>query len=354
MDVEIVPGSYMDDLYDSTEEKVTTLRNFHHQHHPGFCQVASAVLTLKNSVIGSQRAKDNIIEQGLLARLIHLLVDPEITSKIKTDVVYILGSIINGSESNFKSLTEADISSLLLGGVTSPDPKLVCACLCCLQSVVQYKTPVYTDHDTEPPSPQCQVIYSDPGIVPHLISLLETDTSATQQIAVCNILSCCCRSVEQQNSLVAAGVLGSLSVVLSSHLAGVELAGLQCLATIVYSNPTTGLAAINTQHHGKSLVSQVIQCTGRENCVDTQLAAARVLTCLYRLGVLPDIEESEGVITYRVLPCLVKTCKKEETTVNRIIAAETLAYLIEVKIFYFLFRYQINCPSVIYVYGRNG
>ena len=229
---------------------------------------------------------------------------------------------------------------MLLGGMMSPDPKLVCACLCCLQSVVQYRMPVYTDHDTEPASPQCQVIYSDPGIVPHLISLLGTHSNATQQIAVCNILSCCCRTAEQQSSLVSAGVLTSLSSVLSSHLAGVELAGLQCLATIVYSNPTTGTAAVKTQHHGKSLISQVIHCTGRENCVDTQLAAARVLTCLYRLGVLPDIEESEGVITYRVLPCLVKTCKKEETTVNRIIAAETLAYLIEVKTFSPLFRHQ--------------
>ena len=202
--------------------------------------------------------------------------------------------------------------------------------LCCLQSLVQYKLPVYTDHDTEPPSSQCQVIYSEPSTVPLLIRLMETHSSATQQIAVCNIVSCCCRTADHQNSLVTAGVLTSLSSVLSSHLVGVQLAGLQCLATVVYSNPTVGTAAINTTYQGKSLISQVIHFTGRENSVDTQLAAARVLTCLYRLGVLPDLEESEGVITYRVLPCLVKTCKKEESTVNRIIAAESLAYLIEV------------------------
>ena len=285
-----------------------------------------------------------MIEQGLLARLIHLLVDPDITSKIKTDVVYILGSLINGSESNFKCLTDADICSLLLQGLVSPDPGLVVACLCCLQSVVQYKVPVYTDHDTEPPSSQCQVIYTDPSIVPHLISLMESHSSATQQIAVCNIVSCCCRTADHQNSLVGAGVLSSLSSVLSSHLAGVQLAGLQCLATVVYSNPSTGSAAISTTQQGKSLISQVIHFTGRENSVDTQLAAARVLTCLYRLGVLPDLEESEGVITYRVLPCLVKTCKKEETTVNRIIAAETLAYLIEVIICGACFMRQLADP----------
>ena len=41
----------------------------------------------------------------------------------------------------------------------------------------------------------------------------------------------------------------------------------------------------------------------------------------------------ETVIMYRVLPCLVRMCKKEETTNNRIIAVETLAYLIEVRPF---------------------
>ena len=113
---------------------------------------------------------------------------------------------------------------------------------------------------------------------------------------------------------------------------------------MVYSNPSTGSAAISTTQQGKSLISQVIHFTGRENSVDSQLAAARVLTCLYRLGVLPDMEESEGVITYRVLPCLVKTCKKEETTVNRIIAAETLAYLIEVIICGACFMRQLADP----------
>ena len=83
-------------------------------------QVRSAVATLKNSVIGSQRQKNNIVEHGVIARLIHLLVDPEMNSKIKTDVVYILGSIINGSESNLKSLNEADLANILLQvGITS-------------------------------------------------------------------------------------------------------------------------------------------------------------------------------------------------------------------------------------------
>ena len=51
---------------------------------------------------------------------------------------------------------------------------------------------------------------------------------------------------------------------------------------------------------------------------------------LLRLDVLPELD-AENVIMFRVLPCLVRMCKKEETTPNRIVAAETLAYLIEVR-----------------------
>ena len=81
--------------------------------------------TLKNSVIGSQRQKDNIIEHGVLARLIHLLVDPEMSSHVKTDVVYILGSIISGSDNNLKSLNDIDLVTTLLQGLSSQDHRLV-------------------------------------------------------------------------------------------------------------------------------------------------------------------------------------------------------------------------------------
>ena len=102
MEVEAAPETFMDDLYENTEERV-----------------GSAVAALKNSVIGSQRQKNNIIEQGVLARLIHILVDREMSSRVKTDVVYILRSIINGSDSNLKSLNDIDLVSTLLHGLSS-------------------------------------------------------------------------------------------------------------------------------------------------------------------------------------------------------------------------------------------
>jgi len=307
--------SYIDNLYDKHEDKV-----------------GSAVVTLKNAVIGSQRQKDTVIEQGVLARLIHLLVDPDIPTSIKTDVVYILGSITNGSEANLKSLNDIDVVALLLRGLVSADPALVLASLACLRSLLQSREGPAAEEGRgrlpSPPAPAAHaLIFSDPTLVPRLIHLLEQ--GASHQIAVCDILTSCCRTPEQQNLLVTSGALQSLSHVLSSPTSSVQLAALQCLAEVVASNETvSGAVLACTGREGKQLVSQVIHYTGREYGGGIQLAAARTLASLYRLGGGGVVE---GVVTYRVLPCLVRSCKKEEAAETRIVAADTLAYLIEVS-----------------------
>jgi hypothetical protein len=318
MEVESI-RSYIDNLYDNHEDKV-----------------GSAVTTLKNAVIGSQKQKDTIIEQGVLARLVHLLVDPDMPTRIKTDVVYILGSITNGSDANLKSLNDIDVVAILLNGLVSQDEKLVQASLCCLRSLLQSRDwrPQVEEPQFElrgsrlaPTNQGCQLIFSDPTLVPHLIRLLEKD--ATHQIAVCDILTSCCRTQEQQNLLVTSGVLQSLSHVLSSPTSPVQLAALQCLAEVLDCNETVaGAVLVCTGREGKQLVNQVVHYTGRENSGSVQLAASRILAYLYRLGGMLEVE---GVVTFRVLPCLVRSCKKEETVDTRILAADTLAYLIEVS-----------------------
>jgi len=322
MEVEVF-RSFIDNLYDNNDDKV-----------------GDAVITLKNAVIGSQRQKDTIIEQGVLARLVHLLVDPDISSKIKTDVVYILSSITNGSDSNIKCLNDVDIVTILLTGLVSSDDKLVSACLSCLRSLFLTQSNDIQSGDLDlldlpPPrggTVHHQVIFGDPAVVPHLINLL--GCGAFHQIAVCDILSSCCKTTDQQNTLLTADLAKTLSSVLSSPVVDVQLSGLRCLAELVQNNETVAVATASTiGSTGKALLSQVVQFTGREYVEDIQLAASRILTYLYRLGALPTLpdEPEPGVITYRVLPCLVRMCKKEEGIENRILAADTLAFLIEIN-----------------------
>ena len=164
--------------------------------------------------------------------------------------------------------------------------RLVSACLSCLQSMFLPTLPLVTDHEEEPVVPsQCQVVFNDQAAVQHLVSLLDRDTSSpTQQIAICNILQCCCRTTDHQNILVTAGVLSPLTTVLcSTHVTSVQAAALQCLASMVTNNVSSSTAVMShVSPHGKSLLSLVTQFTGRENNVDIQLAAGRVITYMYR------------------------------------------------------------------------
>ena len=51
---------------------------------------------------------------------------------------------------------------------------------------------------------------------------------------------------------------------------------------MIYNNTPAGTALTTTACRGKSLLSLTVHFTGREHGVDTQLAAGRVLTYLYR------------------------------------------------------------------------
>jgi len=294
--------SYIDQLYSTDQDKC-----------------GEAVITLRNQVIGSNKKKDQvqnhlIVEQGILARLVHLLVDPDINPRLKTDVVHTLSSISRGTDTNIKTLIDSGAISILLNGLVNSHIPLVSACLECLRTVLQHK---------EAPT---DVLYSDTAIVPHLLSLLPQ--SPSHQISICSILTCCCKTNDQQSILVSAGAAQAINAVLCSAVPQVQLAALRCLATMAFSNECVAGVIMTCSYSGRPLIDQVLYFLGREHCVDIQLASARILSYLYRCSVLPDTDTR---IVYGAMPCLIRVTKKEETVDNRILAAETLGYLIEVN-----------------------
>jgi len=123
MDVEI-PKSNWDKLYDPQPEKVEL-----------------AVRTLKDSIIGSRRQKEQILQQGLLAQLVNLLVDPDTSPRVKTNIVHIIGSISKGTEVSACSWQEAGVVKILLNGLLSSQQQLTEACLISLVSIFNSKDP---------------------------------------------------------------------------------------------------------------------------------------------------------------------------------------------------------------------
>jgi len=290
--------TFIDDLFSNEEEKC-----FH------------AVIQLKSALIGSNRAKNRVIEAGVVPRLLNLLTDPNITNTdLKVAVAYTLGSIAKGSSHHMKVLLGCDITAVLLNCVvTSREPRYVEACLCCLRTLFS--------HDDAP----VEVLYADPAIIPHLLALMPLSTS--NQISVASILMNSCKVHEHQTALASQGAVNALHLLLLSPLPDVQLPALQCLAFLVYGNSTVAsLVVESTLEDGQTLVESVVALMERNRKAEMQLHAARVICYLNRCDVLEDDDPN---VIYRALPTLVRLVKKDYPPKTRILAADTLAYLIE-------------------------
>ncbi len=80
------------------------------------------------------------MEQGVLARLVNLLVDPHVPHSLKTNVVHILASLCRGSPPNAAAVMEAGVHNILLSGlVTAQEERLTEACLLCLVAILEHK-----------------------------------------------------------------------------------------------------------------------------------------------------------------------------------------------------------------------
>ncbi len=93
----LLPEECVDELFSSEETKC-----------------ARAVNQLKFTLIGSNRQKHAIVEQGLVPRLVNLLGAEESTPQLKIDSAYALGSIAKGADSQVKALLDNGIVPVLI------------------------------------------------------------------------------------------------------------------------------------------------------------------------------------------------------------------------------------------------
>lgn len=295
MDVES-SRSYIDELYSADAEKCL-----------------QAIVCLKNSVIGSNKQKGNVISQGVVPRLLQLLADASIPVQIKVEATITLGSLAKGTEDNIKSLIDLEVVPALISGLVSESAKLVEVSLSCLRTIFQS------------PCAPVGLICQDEGLPLHLLNL--THQSVSNQVCVTTILSAACKTVENQTLLCNQGAIPILASLLCSPHYKVQMPSLSCLANMCFKNQKVSAIVATTSYGGKSVPDILVSLMARDKPSEMQMAAARCITYMHRAGA---ISAEDPKILYKTLPCLVRLCKKDRPNTERVLAAETLAYLTEV------------------------
>ncbi|XP_027878670.1 armadillo repeat-containing protein 8 [Xiphophorus couchianus] len=275
-------------------------------------KVLQGVIDMKNAVIGNNKQKANLIVLGAVPRLLYLLQQSSSSLQLRTECAVVLGSLAMGTENNIKSLVDCHIIPTLLQGLLCPDLVFTEACLRCLRTVfISPVTPV-------------QLLYTDPTVIPHLMSLL-SNSQRTQEY-ITQIFSHCCKTPEHQTVLFNHGAIQNIAPLLISPSYKVRMQALKCFSVLAYENTQVSMTLVNVLVDGEQLTQVFVKMMQRDQTVEMQLTAAKCLTYMCRAGA---IRTDDGCIVLKTLPCLVRMCSKEHLLEERVEGAETLAYLME-------------------------
>ncbi|CAG4946798.1 unnamed protein product [Parnassius apollo] len=301
MDIES-SRSYIDELYSSEPSKTL-----------------EALVTLKNSVIGSNRQKSSVIQQGIVPRLLQLMSDETLDPNIRLEATITIGSLAKGTAENVSSLVEQGAASALveLLRTVTLGTKLVEASLCALRSIFLH-----------PPAP-VTALPVDMRLLSKLTQIAR-EGSPTARTCVVRILSIWCGGPVEQEALCAAGACGAAAALLASRTSpppARALPALDLLAAMCFENTSVSQVALNTRHGDKTIPELLTFLVSRDKPLPVAMGAARCLTFMHRAGALPP---DDNRVVFGALPCLARLCTKDMPEDIRATAAETLAYLAEV------------------------
>lgn len=275
-------------------------------------KVLQGVIDMKNAVIGNNKQKANLIVLGAVPRLLYLLQQSSSSLELRTECAIVLGSLAMGTENNIKSLVDCHIIPALLQGLLCPDLIFIEACLRCLRTVfISPVTPV-------------QLLYTDPTVIPHLMSLLSRSERTQEYIT--QIFSHCCKTPEHQTVLFNHGAIQNIAPLLISPSYKVRMQALKCFSVLAYENTQVSMTLVNVLVDGELLSQVFVKMMQRDQPIEMQLTAAKCLTYMCRAGA---IRTDDSCIVLKTLPCLVRMCSKEHLLEERVEGAETLAYLME-------------------------
>ncbi|KAG5874974.1 hypothetical protein JTB14_026375 [Gonioctena quinquepunctata] len=289
--------SYMDDLYSQDPNKCL-----------------SSIMSIKNSVIGSNRQKESVIAQGIVPRLIYLLKDKNTKIAVRIEAAVTIGSLAKGTTDHVELLLHSGTNQIFLDLLDENEPRLIDAALCCLRTLSQHCN-------------LADIKYSVQNIK-KLLTFAGPRESLQRQSCVASILTSACKSSAEQNIICSVGAPAVLAALLHVQNYSVRVPVVTCLATMCWNNPVVAGEIINTSCKDVKVPNYLEILISRDRPVDMQLSAARCLTNLHRAGSIPAYDP---IITYRTLPCLVRLCQVEHLEAHRASAADTLAFLTEVN-----------------------
>ncbi|KAH9638543.1 hypothetical protein HF086_000944 [Spodoptera exigua] len=299
MDIES-SRSYIDELYS-----------------PDTPKVVEALVTLKNSVIGSNRQKSSVIQQGVVPRLLQLMSDETLDPNIRLEATITIGSLAKGTEENVRSLVEQGTATALVDLLRNAPvgTKLAEAGLCALRSVFLH-----------PPAP-ISALPADMRLLSRLTQIAR-EGSPTARACVVRILSIWCTGAGEQEALCAAGACEAAAALLAATPpAAPALPALDLLAAMCFENTNVSQIALNTRHGDKTIPELLSTLVCRDKPLPVAMGAARCLTFMHRANAIPA---DDARVVFGALPCLARLCTKDMPEDIRASAAETLAYLAEV------------------------
>uniref|UniRef100_A0A3P8ZKE1 Armadillo repeat-containing protein 8 n=1 Tax=Esox lucius TaxID=8010 RepID=A0A3P8ZKE1_ESOLU len=246
-------------------------------------KVLQGVIDMKNAVIGNNKQKANLIVLGAVPRLLYLLQQGSSSSELRTECAVVLGSLAMGTENNIKSLVDCHIIPALLQGLLCPDLIFIEACLRCLRTVfISPVTPV-------------QLLYTDPTVIPHLMSLLSRSQRTQEYIT--QIFSHCCKTPEHQTVLFNHGAIQNIAPLLISPSYKVRMQALKCFSVLAYENTQVSMTLVNVLVDGELLAQVFVRMMQRDQPVEMQLTAAKCLTYMCRAGA---VRTDDGCIVLKL------------------------------------------------------
>jgi len=285
---------------------------------------------IRDLVIGHNKQKSNFIVLGIISRLVYLIDQPGTTMAIKTLSAEILGSLAQGIKENITRLLDNNTLQCMFTGLNQQeDPTLEGSlqfyetCIRCIRSIV-ISGSAYA---------QEKVVKMLPDVMERILKLI--DVSFCTQECTCEIITACCKTAGHQEMFQDFRTLEYLTHLLFSGRDQVKAKATQALTALSYENikVCTTLLALPAKdvfpgdRNNVMIVDQLSLMMSRCQKSQVQLHAACCFTNIYRTGILPT--HFEHLISHKTLPCLVRMCDLGRRCSERVLGAQTLAYLID-------------------------